>query len=192
MKTDFNLAAKLRLREHFLDSYHADGLASVMDCCQGDGVIWRHLRPRVLHYWGMDLKPKKGRLAIDSAKVLAQPGWTQNVVDIDTYGAPWSHWFGVLRNLSQPTTVFLTVGSAGVAGHITKELRERMGMQHLRGPKGLLCRKIDDFAIRFALGLALDVAEVVEALEAPRSRRARYFGIRLEPLYPTPRQTAAV
>ncbi len=76
-KTDnSNLASKLALRRYFLDKYHADGPANVMDCCQGDGVIWRELRKQVsvASYWGIDKKAKKGRIKLDSVRVLGQPG----------------------------------------------------------------------------------------------------------------------
>jgi hypothetical protein len=90
-KTDnHNPKAKLLLRRHFLDKYHADGNADVLDCCQAGGLLWKEIRKthQIARYWGVDLKPKKGRLKIDSVRILQQSGWPQNVIDIDTYGEP--------------------------------------------------------------------------------------------------------
>ncbi|HZU48538.1 MAG TPA: hypothetical protein VFA16_15010, partial [Mycobacterium sp.] len=92
-KTDNgNLEAKLGLRRHFLRRYHMENKPMVLDCCQGDGIIWRKLRQEFeCDYWGVDVKPKRGRLSIDSVRILAQPGWPHDVLDIDTYGSPWRH-----------------------------------------------------------------------------------------------------
>jgi len=54
-KTDNgHLIAKLDLRRHFLRKYHAGDPANLLDCCQGSGVIWSHLRREfpVASYWG--------------------------------------------------------------------------------------------------------------------------------------------
>lgn len=84
-------SAKLELRRYFLRKYHAGEPIHVLDCCQATGFLWRTLRQEfpIASYWGLDLKPKKGRLQIDSTRVLEQNGWKQNVVDVDTYGSPW-------------------------------------------------------------------------------------------------------
>lgn len=101
-------AAKLELRRHFLRTYHARGPVHVLDCCQATGFLWRTLRAEfaVTSYWGLDLKPKKGRLQLDSVRVLQQRGWNQNVVDVDTYGSPWKHWAALLPNITQPKMHF--------------------------------------------------------------------------------------
>lgn len=104
-KTDnTNLPAKLDLRRRFLRKYHAEDPANVLDCCQGDGVIWKTLRREftIAGYWGVDTKRKPGRLRLDSSRILAQAGWLQNVVDIDTYGSPWRHWLAMLPNVKRP------------------------------------------------------------------------------------------
>lgn len=54
-KTDnSNLGAKLDLRRYFLRKYHGEEPAHVLDCCQGDGVIWARLRQEfpLASYWG--------------------------------------------------------------------------------------------------------------------------------------------
>ena len=121
-KTDNdNLEAKLELRRHFMRTYHADGLARVFDCCQGSGTIWGRLRREftVARYWGADQKRRAGRLKIDSARVLEAPGWSDDVLDVDTYGAPWRHWWAILEHGRGPLTVFLTVGRGMAAPRLT-------------------------------------------------------------------------
>lgn len=64
-KTDnHNPAAKLALRRHFLRKYHAVGEIRVIDCCQGSAKLWTQLRKEfeIKSYWGVDVKPKAGRL----------------------------------------------------------------------------------------------------------------------------------
>src|SRR5438067_975429 len=113
-KTDnHNAAAKLALRRHFLRQLAAQGEAiQVLDCFQGEGVMWKTLRSEfpVAGYWGVDVKPKKGRLKIDSARILEQSGWTQNVVDLDAYGSPWKHFQNLIATCQHSVTVFLTIG----------------------------------------------------------------------------------
>src|ERR1700756_3921286 len=100
-KTDnFNLEAKLELRRYFLRGYHQQDPPNVFDACQGDGVIWATLRGefKVGFYLPVDLKPKKGTPRVDSVRVLDQEGWTFDVIDVDTYGVPWKHWFAILKH----------------------------------------------------------------------------------------------
>jgi hypothetical protein len=107
-----NLDAKLDLRRYFLDKYHSAVPPDVLDCCQGDGKIWQQLRSEyeIKSYWGVDYKKKKGRLAIDSKRLLSSSGLSQNVIDVDVYGSPWGHWLELIKNVHRPTTVFLTIG----------------------------------------------------------------------------------
>ena len=39
--------AKLELRRYFLRKYHPDDPPDVLDCCEGEGLLWRRLRRRV-------------------------------------------------------------------------------------------------------------------------------------------------
>jgi hypothetical protein len=188
-KTDnFNLPAKLQLRRYFLYKFHRDPKTApmVFDCCQAEGVIWSNLRKEfeVMSYWGVDLKPKKGRLKIDSARVLNQPGWPFNVIDIDTYGSPWTHWFATLKHLTRPASVFLTIGIVrmGGGGGLAKEAQRIMGLTGLDVPQGIQGR-LHDLALQHCLGAAADYKlEVVEAIEAVSTGNARYFGIHLRPV----------
>jgi hypothetical protein len=119
-KTDnHNATAKLELRRYFLRKLvEADEPINVLDCFQGEGVLWNKLRSEfpVAGYWGVDVKPKKGRLKIDSARILEQPGWTQNVVDLDAYGSPWQHFLNLISTCRHSVTVFLTIGMVKIGG----------------------------------------------------------------------------
>lgn len=186
-KTDnHDPTAKLELRRYFLRKYHADKPPDVLDCCQGGGLLWRELRKEfdVASYWGLDLKPKKGRLKLDSVRVLAQIGWPQNIVDVDTYGSPWKHWEAMLPNVTRPVTVFLTIGYGGPS-------RIRLGRHELLAlgitlPRihqmsGAITHKLAELAITYCVARCCDDIILVEAVEAVSDGNARYIGVRLEP-----------
>ena len=176
--------AKLDLRRYFLRKYHADGTANVLDCCQGSALLWRKLRSEfdIRSYWGMDLKPKKGRLKLDSRKLLAQRGWSQNVVDIDTYGSPWSHWQGVMENAIGPCSIFLTIGNQANTAISPNAhgfgLMFRLPESTPEMIKGKIARQVD---VQFFLGNAGKYGTIVEAKEALSSGTARYIGVRFVP-----------
>jgi hypothetical protein len=71
-KTDNkSLAIKLSLRGEFLRKYHP-GMFSVLDCCEGGRQLWKRLMAgRDVEYVGLNAKRERGRLAIDSARFLA-------------------------------------------------------------------------------------------------------------------------
>jgi hypothetical protein len=197
-KTDnFNVAAKLDLRRHFLRRYHEPphGEARVMDACAGSGVLWGQLRTEfaLASYWQMDLKPKKGRLKIDSVRVLSQKGWTQNVVDCDTYGSPWSHWLALLPTCQPPLTVFLTVGCPNI-GMMQKNsiVEEILGLSKLKRevPGTISGRLNHTIGAEFLLAQAFNHGlQIVEAVEAISDGTARYFGVRLEKAAENPQKT---
>ncbi len=181
-----NLTAKLELRRYFLRRYHSDGSANVMDCCQGSGVLWGRLREefQLSGYWGVDVKPKKGRLKIDSARILAQPGWTQDVIDIDTYGSPWRHWLALLRTIDHSATVFLTVGQVQIAGSpLQNVVRERLQLGSLGIPNAIAAT-LNKIAVSWLLttGCGNYKITIVEAVEAVSDGNARYIGLRVEPV----------
>ncbi|MCI0358298.1 MAG: hypothetical protein L0211_07435 [Planctomycetaceae bacterium] len=182
-----NLAAKLALRRHFLKTYHAKEAAHVFDCCQGSQVIWSQLRRefKIASYWGVDLKPKKGRLKIDSTRVLQQPGWTQNVIDVDVYGSPWAHWEAILKNGRGPLTVFLTIGQnrTGVVSNLSRAALVALGLGPLMRilPKGFH-NSLGDLSVSYCLGRATEFGwTCVEGREAICHGNARYIGVRLAP-----------
>ncbi|HEY7195544.1 MAG TPA: hypothetical protein VH439_17505 [Gemmatimonadales bacterium] len=178
--------SKLALRRHFLARYHAQQKPVVLDCCQGEARIWTTLRAEFpCTYWGVDQEKKKGRLKIDSTRLLAQPALPYDVIDIDTYGSPWGHWRTLLPHVTKPTTVFLTLGSLkGNVPAIDHAVLDALGISKLKTkPPVTITWKFAETAVGACLGLALDYPlAVVEAGEAlPASVSARYFGVRLEP-----------
>lgn len=194
-KTDnSHLAAKLELRRHFLRKFHADGTPiCVFDACQGDGVIWRALRKEfpVASYWGVDLKPKPGRLKIDSLAVLEIGGLTENVIDIDTYGMPWNHWTRILANIKGPTTVFMTLGRRGVTDQspttMTEADKRKLGIASLTslnrlGPlQHLLYRNLFDLLRDTHLSDALKIDINTYAAESRVKSPTKYIGVRIDP-----------
>lgn len=183
-KTDnHNLSAKLKLRIHFLDKYHNDGSAKVLDCCQGGAVIWDAIAKThtLKSYWGVDVKPKKGRIKIESSRILQQKGLSENIIDIDTYGSPWKHWKLVLQNCQVPLTVFLTIGSTMFRGSTDSTAIETLGLSKLSHhlPESFF-GKLSQLSTEYALAEALKTCRIQECLEAVSDGNARYIGIRLE------------
>jgi hypothetical protein len=175
------LSQKLDLRRHFLRRYHADGQARVFDAFQAAGVIWGKLRLEfpLASYWGVDILKKPGRLKIESSRILAQPGWRENVLDLDAYGSPWLHWLHALKNSDHSLTVFLTLGKCDNR----RRTLSRLEMKILGIPFDLpqtIGAALTDFTDHWLLGQALDRFTVAEALEAFPSKNARYLGLRLE------------
>src|ERR1700680_1081694 len=184
-KTDnHNLPAKLALRRHFLRTFHGDGDIRVLDCCQASGKIWGALRQEFpCRYWGVDLKAKPGRLKIDSVRILEQPGLEQNVIDIDTYGSPWKHWFALLRNAQFDLTVFLTIGLVKIGGgNADRALLDALGLtfKTLKIPNAIGAR-IGETGVAACIARARDFQfEILDCVEAPNlGGHARYIGIRL-------------
>lgn len=186
-KTDNrNLPSKMALRRYFLNKFHSVDPISVLDCCQGNGVIWDQLRKEfnVASYWGVDLKPKKGRLRIDSVRILQQQGWPQNVIDIDTYGSPWKHWKALLETLSQPTTVFMTVGqvATGTVGALDSRVLRAAGL-HFKSTKvpAAFQMKLRETLTDFILTTMPEGVRLVELAESGNLPNVRYIGARVEP-----------
>lgn len=156
--------------------------ARVFDAFQASGVIWGTLKREfdLVSYWGVDLLEKKGRIKVDSARVLAQEGWKENVIDLDAYGSPWAHYSHMLRTADHSVTVFLTLSNRfGISRpNLTKLERTAIGIS-FKIPTTIGARlypQLLDFMLARACGRC-NVAECVEALPAVR---ARYFGMRLE------------
>ena len=185
-KTDnHNPSAKLMLRRHFLAKYHGDKPPRVLDCFQGSGLLWLKLSREFAlgSYWGVDLKPKKGRLKIDSSRILEQHGWEADVVDLDAYGSPWTHWRHLVRTFSgEAVTVFLTIGMVKVGGgNFDRSVLDLTGckFRELKLPKGLGVR-LSDNAVAFALADAeANGLEPIEVQEAFPQSHARYIGVHL-------------
>jgi hypothetical protein len=184
-KTDnANLASKLELRRHMLRRHHADGDIRVFDCCQGSGVLWGKLRTEfpVTSYWGVDVKPKRGRLKIDSRRVVCQPGLRSNVIDIDTYGMPWDHWVGLLPTIAEPTTVFLTVGLVTMGGGspLSKTIRQSLGIPDGWPLSPAFTDELVHMSVQRFLAMTAGDWRVTDAWESTPGRHARYVGVRVD------------
>lgn len=184
-KTDnHNPSAKINLRLYFLRKYHPEGTATVFECCQGQGVLWREIgrQYKVKSHWGVDLKPKKGRLKIDSVRVLEQ-GLPHNVIDVDTYGNPWSHWEAILHHLVGPTTIFLTIGlvkmAGGFQGRPCKAVESALNLPPSTPPT--VFQKLASLSTEMLLAKGQEYSTIIEAVEAVSIGNARYIGVRVEP-----------
>lgn len=183
-KTDnHNPEAKLALRRYFLRKYHNDTETHVFDCCQGGCVMWSTLRRefKIDSYWGVDEKPKKGRMKINSVRVVTQ-GIPHNVIDVDTYGSPWKHWDALLPHVCQPTTVYLTIGSTMMKGATDSVVLDALGcnFRKLKLPESF-CRRLDEIGVKYVLAKGLCQNIIVEAVESVSTGNARYIGVHLQP-----------
>jgi hypothetical protein len=184
-KTDnHNPAAKLALRRYFLDRFHASKPIEVFDCCQGSSALWSQLKNeyQVAKYWGVDLKPKKGRLKIDSVRILEQ-GISENVIDVDTYGEPWKHWVALLPHIKKPTTVFLTIATIKMAGGgvISRESMRALGFDRLPSMPQTFCRRMAAIVPDLMLPMAWQFCTIEAAAESFGGGNARYIGVHLIP-----------
>jgi hypothetical protein len=181
-----NPAAKLLLRRHFLRRFHAETAPRVLDCFQGSGLVWGQLGSEfaLASYWGVDLKPKKGRLKIDSARILEQEGWAADVVDLDAYGSPWTHWRNLVRTFrGERVTVFLTFGQVkmfGLSANCDSTVLDMAGVKFERKLPTSLRSRFNGLALDFAVAdAARNGLEAVEVQEAFPQGRARYIGVHL-------------
>lgn len=177
-----HLEVKLLLRRHFLGRYHHTGDRRVFDGFQARGLLWSILRKEfpLTTYWGVDVQEKKGRIKIDSARVLAQPGWRENIIDLDAYGSPWKHWLGMLSAAERSLTVFLTVGSRkGIQRRPLMKMEKALLEIPFKLPRAIGANLVP-LTLNWMLAQACERFDVAEACEAVPSTTARYFGIRLE------------
>lgn len=186
-KTDNdNRTAKLALRRFFLRRYHVGTCPLVLDCCEGGRVLWGTIeREFACTVWGVDLKPATGRLAVDSRRLLEADGIVADVVDIDSYGEPWTHWVHLITGSPRPLTVFLTWGFVGISGGVVSMCqRDVLGITFptLKVPSVLMARpSISRFVPRAMIARAAEQGwRVIEAKEAAHGKNARYFGVRLD------------
>lgn len=184
-KTDnTKIELKLDIRRYMMQKYLLDQKLSVLDCCQGDGLIWENLRQEfsIDQYWGVDLKAKTGRLKINSIKILQQYGWTQNIIDIDTYGSPWKHWTAMLPNIHQPIIVFLTIGMTMFKGSCDDISLKTMGINFKHKLPESFRRKLSIFSIDYCLGLCYNYnIQIVEITEV-NVGNVIYMGLYLKPM----------
>lgn len=181
------LSAKVALRQYFLDRYHQETPASVFDCCQGEGTMWKELKRKnnIAGYWGVDVRRKPGRLTIDSVSILRR-GVAADYIDIDTYGLPWKHWHSLLPHADKPTTVIMTLGRiAGLGGQMDKLSIKALGIP-ARTPSTMASRLFDRsifYHLTMAAQYDIIIIDAQEAhVEHTKNRgNTRYIGVRIEP-----------
>jgi hypothetical protein len=187
-KTDnHNLDAKLDLRRALLQRYQPDVGFTVCDCFSGSEALWSRLREEfpVRNYLALDVKAKRGRLKLDSLRYLQNQKWDHDVIDLDAYGAPWRHWFEVLKH-GRPCTVFLTIGVRNVA----RAAQQREAIQALGIPFKIptsLESKLAPLVPQYCISKAFDHGFHIPLLiEAKNDAPTRYLGLRLEHIEKTP------
>lgn len=174
------LDEKIAVRMHMLRRHHTTG-AKVFDCCQGAGLIWSTIRQtfEVESYWGVDLKVRKGRVAMDSVAVLQRP-LADNVIDIDTYGEPWTHFLAALPNVQRPTTFFLTWTSL-CSLTMSNLVKQFVFGGQLQMPSSLF-GKLWDYANAYLLTAPVQYGlEIVECVESVNKTPSRYIGMHVRP-----------
>jgi hypothetical protein len=181
---------KLELRRHFLSKYPSKTYR-VIDCCAGEEQkIWTQLRKEFpnIQYMGLDKKRVgKGVVKIDAARWMSQVEWRADVVDIDTYGEPWSVYFPMLENfVGDEITVFLTYCRVGIntVGVMSNPVRERLGIP--KDWKIWQATAITNFAIQSCIAYCLECGfDVIEARKVvfadnPNDLGHFYAGLRLK------------
>lgn len=154
---------------------------SVCDCFSGSETLWGVLGHEfhVRDYLALDVKPKRGRLKLDSLRYLQNQEWEHNVIDLDAYGSPWRHYYEVLKR-RRPCTVFLTIGSTGMRCQQTEGLAA-LGIT-FKVPPGLH-GAVADLVTAHTLGAFHSYGlRLLSAWEASNpGGNARYIGLRLGP-----------
>ncbi len=181
------LSAKLAVRRHMLARFHRPKGAGrrrpiVLDACQGAGVIWSVLRREFdVAYQGADVRPRAVGVKVDSARLLAIPGWRFDVVDIDTYGEPWRQWEALCRTARRPVTVFLTIGLIRPGGgNVSAYVRRALGTPP-GTPRAILTGLAVEMLPRLLHHPLPAGMEISYAVEGFPHRTARYLGVRLGP-----------
>lgn len=180
-KTDnADLAVKLELRRALLDGLAPAAL--VFDAAAGEGVLWGVLgRELDVRVFGVDRKRKKGRLSIDSLRILQQPGLPYDVIDLDVYGSPWRHYYAALRNAARAELrIFLTAGSAGLHGSLDREAWEVLGVTRPEMVPAGFGARLSRWAAPHLLGAAVSLGWTIEQRLESSAGRALYYGVRLE------------
>ena len=182
-KTDNgNLSDKLHLRRKVLDEYFGKKQFSVFDCCQGKQVIWKYLRREYkCRYMGVDVKPEKGRLKIDSRRLLQINADKFDVIDIDTYGSPVQHIKALLPLVKKRVILFLTYGQLRVGGgNYDHAIKKALGIP-FEIPNAIGVSLSFQYFDQILAGTISAGIKIVECIEAPRSRNARYLALVVAP-----------
>jgi len=193
-RTDnYNEEVKLEIRRYLIKHIIDSGRKlNVFDACQGDRILWTQLEKEfpLESYFGVDTKSQRGRLTIDSSRIIDKLPEETTFIDIDTWGSPVPHLLALCKGKTRYdyVGVALTIGmiTRRGAGAIPKEIQYLMGLtdnirirMKLQGP---LTAKLQKYIYPYILYLPTlhdyDIIDIVEAV--PPSRTARYFGMILQ------------
>jgi len=179
-----SLTTKLAIRKYMLDKWSQEPIR-VLDCCAGKREIWTALQKDydVKEYLAADVKATRGNLRVDSRRLVADKDVCSrfDVIDVDTYGSPWTHWESIIKNCGQDVTVFLTMGRSGGQKAVDGAALEMLGLNGLDVPAGIRWR-LADLCVSYCLTKCYDYGIILkEAVEtrSPGSGGANYYGIRL-------------
>lgn len=168
----------MQLRRHLLRQAEFKGPISVLDCFSGGEVIWNTLRTEfeVGEYLALDVKPKRGRLKMDSLRYLQNQEWTHDVIDLDAYGSPWRHYFEVAKR-RRPAVVFLTIGNT-LWKQQQSEALEFLGLKNLEVPSAIQAQ-LAELVLETCLAAPFDFGlKITGAAEANNpGGSARYLGV---------------
>lgn len=179
-----NLQMKVALRRQMLDAFPLAEYR-VFDCCEGDKAIWRMLSQEYkVKYFGVDRKPQRGRLKFDSARLI-QCGMQFDVIDIDTYGSPWNHWYKFLPCIQKECLIFMTVGQAfmgGLGARLLPATKHIMGLNRLNKLPLCVESRLKPLERNYALTYAAqyDIL-IVQAKSIIPHIGLEYIGIRAKP-----------
>ena len=116
----------------------------------------------------------------NKTSVFSRPANTDGYFDIDTYGNPWDHWVALLPNVSARMLVFLTVGSYGGLGRLSKTALRVLGLASIHVPPVIQPRLLDR-SINACLALPLKRGLSVTVWTTKASKNAQYFAALVEP-----------
>jgi hypothetical protein len=178
-KTDnHNLAAKIALRRRLLSSA---GEYRVLDCFSGSEAIWQPLRVeyQIRDYLALDIKQKRGRLKLDSARFVRECPGDFNVVDLDAYGSPFDQFESVIA-WRRRLIVFLTIGAVGMKAQSKTALRiAGLPATTPIGMHAQLHDHITESCLTLPLQKNFRIRQSFEALNPGGS--ARYIGLEIAP-----------
>lgn len=191
--------SKVKLRRHMLNKHFGKDEFGVLDACEGDGHVWTVLKEEfnLSKHLGIDLKEKKGRLAVDSVDFLGEANIASfDVFDLDAYGSPFPMYEAALSNLAKPAIFFLTFGSVGVGfsalsrhmAEVSKFFPDTLDFQFsktlLNGyivPPGIF-HKVRNLTVPYCINRCEEHGfAVTDFCEVTSSATTRYFGIRVAP-----------
>lgn len=131
-----SLHSKVKLRRYLLERLGWTDDVRVLDACTGKGLIWTEMEQHVtIKRWTRcDIKPEPGAengtvLRLSAVQSLSNMDLADfNVIDIDTYGEPWSAYHVLLQRFTTPMAVFLTYGRMVSGRGASDWLKEAVGI----------------------------------------------------------------